>query len=317
MTQKQFTVVGLGELLWDVFPQGKQLGGAPANFAYMTALLGDKGIVASRVGDDKLGREATWQLASSGLDTSQIQLDAKHETGTVRVEVDSKGQAEYTFVPDVAWDHLTWTPEWKELAESADAVCFGSLAQRSSASRATIREFLKAVRPGAVRIFDINLRQAFFSTEVLKESAAQADILKLNHEEVPRLCECLGKPFVTEMAAARWIGSEFGIRIVCVTRGAKGSLLVTAREQSEHKGFPVRVADTVGAGDAFTAALVHHVLRGAELGVMNEAANRLGAWVASQEGAMPGADEEVLQGIRAGNGNKKKQVPRAFSTPSE
>jgi fructokinase len=299
MTSRRFTVVGLGELLWDLFPQGKQLGGAPANFAYMTALLGDRGIVASRVGSDRLGQEAVWQLASSGLDTSMIQQDQGHATGTVRVEVDSKGQPEYKIVEDVAWDHLEWTPEWKTLAESADAVCFGSLAQRSPASRATIRAFLKHMAPRAARIFDINLRQAFYSQQVLKDSAAQADILKLNHEEVPKLLECLGRRFDSDLDAARWLVKEFGIRIVCVTRGAKGSLLATAKEHSEHPGFPVRVADTVGAGDAFTAALVHHALRGASLNAMNEAANRLGAWVASQEGAMPGADESVLGGIRS------------------
>jgi len=299
MTSRRYTVVGLGELLWDLFPQGKQLGGAPANFAYMTALLGDRGIVASRVGSDRLGQEAIWQLASSGLDTSLIQTDAKHATGTVKVEVDSKGQPEYTIVEDVAWDHLEWTPAWKTLAESADAVCFGSLAQRSEVSRSTIREFLKAARPGAARIFDVNLRQTFFSAEVLRDSASRTDILKLNHEEAPKLIECLGGRFVSDLAVARWLVKEFGIRIVCVTRGAKGSLLVTATEENTHPGFAVRVADTVGAGDAFTAALVHHALRGGTLAEMNQAANRLGAWVASQEGAMPAAEEDVLGEIRA------------------
>ena len=299
MTSRRHTVVGLGELLWDLFPQGKQLGGAPANFAYMTALLGDRGIVASRVGTDRLGQEAVWQLASSGLDISSVQQDTQHATGTVRVEVDSKGQPEYRIVEDVAWDHLAWTEEWNSLAESADAVCFGSLAQRAERSCATIREFLRAVRPEALRIFDVNLRQSFFSAKVLQESAAQADILKLNHEEAPKVLQCMGQRFESDLAAGRWLAKQFGIRIVCVTRGAKGSLLVTLTEQDEHAGFSVRVADTVGAGDAFTAALVHHALRGNSLRAMHEAANRLGAWVASQEGAMPEADEEVLGGIRA------------------
>ena len=300
MTARKHTVVGLGELLWDVFPEGKQLGGAPANFAYMTALLGDRGVVASRVGTDRLGQEALWQLASSGLDISSVQQDMQHATGTVRVELDSRGQAEYRFVQDVAWDHLQWTPEWKELAESADAVCFGSLAQRSEESRETIRKFLGAMRPGAVRIFDVNLRQSFFSAKVLRESAEQADVLKLNHEEAPRVLECLGQRFESDLGAAHWFGKQFGIRIVCVTRGPKGSLLATATEQDEHAGFSVKVADTVGAGDAFTAALLHHALRGGSLHEMNEAANRMGAWVASQDGAMPEGQEEVLEQIRAG-----------------
>ena len=300
MTPSRFTVVGLGELLWDLLPDGKQLGGAPANFAYMTALLGDRGIVASRVGTDRLGQEAVWHLASSGLDISSIQQDMRHPTGTARIALDSKGQPDFEIVEGVAWDHLQCTPEWKELAESAHAVCFGSLAQRSEESRATIRKFLDAVRPGALRIFDVNLRQNFFSAGVLRESAAQADILKLNREEAPKLLQCLGQRFEDDLSAARWLGKEFGIRIVCLTRGPKGSLLVTASGQDEHPGFAAKVADTVGAGDAFTAALLYHALRGASLRAMNDAANRLGAWVASQEGAMPEADEEVLGKVRAG-----------------
>src|SRR5262249_3149245 len=150
------------------FPQGKQLGGAPANFAYMTALLGDRGIVASRVGGDRLGQEAIWQLKSSGLDTSYVQNDSEHATGTVLLRLDSKGQAEYKFCDDVAWDHLAWTEQWQELALSADAVCFGSLAQRSDESRATIRKFLQSVKADAARIFDVNLRQAFYSREILR-----------------------------------------------------------------------------------------------------------------------------------------------------
>lgn len=298
MTSARYTVVGLGELLWDMFPQGKQLGGAPANFAYMTVLLGDSGIVASRVGEDRLGDEAIWQLKSSGLDISGIQRDGKHATGTVMLQLDAKGQAEYRFMEDVAWDHLEWTPGWRKLAESADAVCFGSLAQRAGESRKTIREFLKAMRPGTACIFDVNLRERFFNKELLRESAQHASILKLNHEELPRLAEVLGMPHVSDEATARRLIEESEIRLVCITRGARGSLLVTATEQNEHPGFSVRVADTVGAGDAFTAALVHHALRKAPLGAMNEAANRMGAWVASQEGAMPSADEAVLEEVR-------------------
>ncbi len=293
-----FTVVGLGELLWDMFPQGKQLGGAPANFAYMTALLGDRGIVASRVGGDRLGQEAIWQLKSSGLDTSHIQIDSAHATGTVLVQVDSKGQAEYKFCEDVAWDHLAWTLEWQELAIAADAVCFGSLAQRSETSRLTIRKVLQSVRADAARIFDVNLRQAFYSAEILRVALLHANIMKVNDEELPRIVEMLGEKFNGEKEAACWLAEEFGVKLVCVTRGHRGSLLVCGDKKNEHPGFTVKVADTVGAGDAFTAALVHHWLRHAPLEEMNVAANRLGAWVASQEGAMPAADESVLAAIK-------------------
>jgi fructokinase len=293
-----FTVVGLGELLWDMFPQGKQLGGAPANFAYMTALLGDRGIVASRVGQDRLGQEAIWHLKSSGLDTSQIQMDTAHPTGTVQLEVDSRGGAEYRFAEDVAWDHLAWSPEWEALAKSADAVCFGSLAQRSEVSRSTIRKFLQAVGTDVARIFDVNLRQAFYSAEVLRVALLHANIMKVNDEELPRIVELFGEKFSGERDAACWLAEEFGIKLVCVTRGHRGSLLVCGDKTDEHPGFTIKVADTVGAGDAFTAALVHHWLRKTPLPEINLAANRMGAWVASQEGAMPTADEAVLSTIK-------------------
>ncbi len=293
-----FTIIGLGELLWDMFPHGKQLGGAPANFAYMTALLGDRGIVASRVGDDRLGEEAIWHLKASGLDTSQIQRDAAHATGTVHIQLDSKGQAEYRFAEDVAWDHLAWSAGWEALAKSADAVCFGSLAQRADDSRATIQKFLQCVPVNAARIFDVNLRQAFYSAEVLRMALLHANIMKVNDEELPRIVELFGEKFGNAKEAACWLAREFDLKLVCVTRGDRGSLLVCGSEKDEHPGFRVKVADTVGAGDAFTAALAHHWLRHTPLEEMNLAANRLGAWVASQEGAMPVADESVLSAIK-------------------
>src|SRR5215475_11777240 len=182
-------VVGLGELLWDLFPRGKQLGGAPANFAYITALLGDCAVVASRIGDDRLGQEALWHLKSNGLNIDRVQRDAEHPTGTVKVELDAKGQADYVFPPNVAWDFMEFSEDWISLARSAHAVCFGSLAQRSSVSRATHRAFLAALPSFAVGIFDVNLRQAFFSGEVLRDSARFAKVLKLNHEEFPRFLD--------------------------------------------------------------------------------------------------------------------------------
>src|SRR5438270_5040204 len=187
-------VVGLGELLWDLFPQGKQLGGAPANFAYITALLGDSGIVASRVGDDRLGQEALWHIISSGLDVSRIQRDPIHPTGTVKLTVDSKGQAEYQFAENVAWDFMEFSEDWISLARSAHAVCFGSLAQRSSVSRAAIRAFLSAVPPFAIGIFDVNLRQSYFTPEILRDSLRHAKILKLNHEEFSQFLDLLQSP---------------------------------------------------------------------------------------------------------------------------
>jgi fructokinase len=300
MAAKTYTVVGLGELLWDLFPEGKQLGGAPANFAYMTNLLGDAGIVASRVGNDDLGREAKRRLEHLGLRTSSLQLDATHATGTVKVSVDPAGQPTFLIDESVAWDFFEWTAGWRSLAESADAVCFGSLAQRSSASRDTIRAFLKAARAETIRVFDVNLRQSFYSAQTLSESMQVADIVKLNHDEMPIVAKLLNLPFIyDETRAAQWLREKFGPKLVCITRGARGSLLVGEQETSDHPGYRVHVADTVGAGDAFTAALVYHYLRSASVATLNEAANRMGSWVASQTGATPARDEFHLEKVRS------------------
>ncbi len=296
---KKFTTVGLGELLWDIFPDSRQLGGAPANFAYMTNLLGDEGIVASRVGNDELGDEAKHRLDGLGLATSWIQLDPAYRTGTVRVEVDANGQPRFEIAEPAAWDSFEWTPTWRELAQKADAVCFGSLAQRSPQSRETIHSFLRTIRPETTRIFDVNLRQSFFSAQTLADSAKQADILKLNHDELPVVVQLLGFPFQDEESAAEWLRHTFHAKLVCITRGARGSLLVSEYAKHEHPGNPVDVADTVGAGDAFTAALVYHYLRRASLASMNEAANQMGSWVASQIGATPSRDEVRLEMVRS------------------
>jgi fructokinase len=301
---KRFTVVGVGELLWDLFLQGKQLGGAPANFAYMTSLLGDEGLVASRVGSDALGRSAARRLHRLGLNCAYLQVDSSRDTGTVKVEVDAAGQPTFEFAESVAWDFFQWTTEWHELAEKADAVCFGSLAQRSPRSRATIRAFLGAIGQRAVRIFDVNLRQSFYSAETLHESLRLTDIVKLNQHELPAVVKLLGHSFENEETSSRWLRHEYKLKLVCVTLGALGSLLVTEKETSRHQGCKVRVVDTVGAGDAFTAALVYHYLRRASLATLNEAANCMGAWVAGQTGAMPARDNRRLERIRSAVGGE-------------
>jgi fructokinase len=299
MSEKKYCIVGLGELLWDLFPDGKQLGGAPANFAYCSSLLGDRGIAASRIGNDELGTEALEKLSGLGLETSFIQLDGAHATGTVNVRVDRKGEPTFEITNSVAWDFLAWEPSWQSLAKEADAVCFGSLAQRAPRTRETIRAFLAAVRPGTARIFDVNLRQSFYSEEVLSQSIQHADILKLNHEELPRVAKILGlAEGGSEEACAKQFLDRYALKLVCVTRGACGSFLASRNETDQHPGFRVTVADAVGAGDAFTAALVHHFLRGSSLAAMNEAANRMGAWVASRAGATPPPEPDELERVR-------------------
>jgi len=287
MLNRRHIVVGLGELLWDLFPTGEQLGGAPANFAYIISLLGDEGIPASRLGQDSRGANAIRRLGELDLSAEFIQKDADHPTGTVKVEVDRTGQPRFEISESVVWDFLAWTPQWQNLAQQVDAVCFGSLAQRSERSRTTIRNFLMALQKNAVRVFDVNLRQNFYTTQVLSESMGFATVVKLNHEELPKIMRFLELENRSEEDSARQLLSSYEVKLVCITRGNSGSLLVSAEECSEHSGFKVKVADTVGAGDAFTAALVHGYLRGTPLAQINETANRVGAWVASQSGATP------------------------------
>lgn len=301
MNDHRHLVVGLGELLWDVFPHERKMGGAPANFAYHVSLLGDLGLPLSRVGADAAGNDLVQGLSEAGLDTAHIQVDAEHPTGTVEVRLDESGQPNYGITEGVAWDYLEWTDRWRSVAQQADAVCFGTLAQRSRQSRDTIRRFLHHLRPGkVVRLFDVNLRQNYFNFDVLDESIRVSDIVKLNSDELPIVVETLGLGRHESLQdKARALLRKYALDLVCITRGSGGSLLVTAKATSEHPGCPVVMADPVGAGDAFGAALVHHFMRGSGLDRMNEAANRMGAWVASQVGAMPAAEDRVLTEVIA------------------
>ncbi len=294
MSSKGKIVVGLGELLWDLLPAGKQLGGAPANFAYITTLLGGQGIPLSRVGKDDPGAEALRRLTKLGLPTAFVQIDSHRPTGTVKVELNA-GQPRYEISEPVAWDFLEWTPKWEKLAQQADAACFGSLAQRAPKSRETIRSFLRATSPRAVHIFDVNLRGDFYSPELLAESMSLADVVKLNDEEIPQIMQLGGLTHTTEKSSAEKLLRLYDLELVCITRGRRGSLLVSKSGSSEHAGFRVKVADTIGAGDAFTAGLTHEYLHGASLDGMNEVANLVGAWVASQLGATPTPKRGALE----------------------
>lgn len=300
----QKVIVGLGELLWDLLPSGKRLGGAPANFTVMSSRLGNRGVIASRLGNDPLAAEAREVLQAFPADISLLQTDPVHATGTVGVEIRG-GEPHYIIHEPAAWDFMEWTPEWRSLAQSADAVCFGSLAQRNSASRATIRDFLSATRPDCVRVFDVNLRPPFFSVDIIDSSLASATIFKLNEVEVPEVLAMLGLPRPADkseaslLAATRSLLQKYPIRLVAITMGGEGSLLATRESHHRHYGIATTVADTVGAGDAFTAALVQAYLVGASLIQMNEAGNRWGGWVASQRGAMPPLDSATLSAINA------------------
>ncbi len=292
-------ILGIGELLWDILPAGPQLGGAPANFTVMAARLGNHAAILSRIGRDDLGRSAVKLLDPFPVDSSHIQIDTLHETGRVTVTLQD-GQPAYVIHQPAAWDSLELSDEWLQLAERANAICFGSLAQRSIESRQTIQTLAAQTTSVCVRVYDVNLRSPFYSGEIVQESLELATVVKMNDAEVPQVLALLGLPFNEEPVSIRLrIGaerllSEFPtLQMVAITCGAGGSLLVTREEWHRHPGIHVPVADTIGAGDAFTAALTHYLLRGADLPTLNEAGNRWGSWIASQSGAMPPLPEAV------------------------
>jgi len=281
-----FNVIGLGEILWDLLPAGRQLGGAPANFAYHARALGASSRVISRVGQDALGAEILQRLEALGLPTAEIQVDPSAPTGTVSVTLAADGQPRFAIHEDVAWDRLALTPSAPAAIAQADAVSFGTLAQRCEPSRGTIRALLAAARPGAWRILDLNLRQNFFSRHIIETSLRLANIVKCNDSELPVLAELLGLRGNTRRQIEQ-LSRQFGLRLVCLTRGAQGSLLYAGGQWADDPSQPVVVKDTVGAGDAFTAALAMGLLAGQPLAVINRRANEVARHVCSREGATP------------------------------
>jgi fructokinase len=292
MMKNDFAIVGLGELLWDLFPDGPRFGGAPVNFACHAAALGAHVHVVTSVGSDTLGREALRALASHGVKTDAVAICDEAPTGTVQVTVDAAGKATFTFAPDVAWDHLQWSEGLARLAATCDAVCFGSLAQRSAESRQTVQRFVGATRAVASRVFDINLRPPFYGEEVIHESLKLANVLKLNDDELPILAAtCGASGSDTEVLVQ--LAHRFDLQVVALTRGPKGAILLCGGEISEAPGVPVAVKDTVGAGDAFTAALVLGLLRNDPLDEINRRACAIAAYVCSQAGATPPLPDEL------------------------
>lgn len=293
-------VVGVGELIWDMLPGGRQLGGAPSNFAHHARLLGAASAVASRVGDDEPGREARARLRFSGVAADHVQTDRTHPTGTVGVELDARGEARFKMNPDSAWDYLELTPDWEQMASSADAVCFGTLGQRHPQGREAILGFLRLTRPDALRLFDVNLRHSFFTPEMLAESLTLANVVKLNSDELMTAAAMLGLSASGETELCGRLIDAFALKLVALTRGAAGSLLVGENRAVEHPGEEVSVVDTIGCGDAFAAALAVCRLRGLPLETTGAAANRLGAWVATRSGATPAADAATLARVFEG-----------------
>ncbi len=315
-------ILGIGELLWDIVANGGAapsgdapapsltLGGAPANFTVMAGRLGNHAAILSRIGRDELGRQAVNRLDPLPVDTSLLEVDPAHETGRVTVSF-VHGEPEYTIHQPAAWDFLELSDEWVKMAERADVICFGTLAQRAAESRQTIQTFAAETPASCIRIFDVNLRAPFFSGEVLQESLELATVVKMNVAETPVVLNLLGLAPGEESprghldakalrSSAERLLDEFpSLDLVAITRGSHGSLLVKREEWHEHPGFPTKVADPIGAGDAFTAAMAHYLLRGANLATLNEAGNRWGAWLASQPGAMPELPEAFRSAVSA------------------
>jgi fructokinase len=282
-------------VLWDVYPDGAHFGGAPANFACHAASLGAHAWMASAVGTDQLGDRALDSLRQRGVQTKTVTRDPDHLTGQVLVTLDAKGQASYEFAADTAWDHLTWSDQLASLAKSADAVCFGTLAQRSPISRETIRRFVRATPATALRVFDVNLRQRFYDAGIVDDSLEIANALKLNEEELPIVAELCGIRANGARDVLHQMIDRYELRFAALTCGPDGALLVTETGESQRPAPPTKVVDTVGAGDAFTAAMVVDFIRGLTLTEMNEHANRVAAFVCSQSGATPVLPESLTR----------------------
>ncbi|MDB5338009.1 MAG: sugar kinase, ribokinase [Planctomycetaceae bacterium] len=286
-------IIGLGEILWDMLPSGTFLGGAPANFAFHANQLGARGHVVSAVGNDDRGQGIVDALGQLGLTTVGLRR-VPHPTSTVTVTT-VDGQPSYTIHTDVAWDFLPFDDELKKLAQQADAVCFGSLAQRSPGSRHSLQSFLRATRQDCCRVFDINLRQHYYDTATIQESLALSHVLKLNHEELPIVADLLKLPSDPD-STIRELLQRYGLRLVALTRGGDGSSLCNKWRVSHHPGHRVeQVADTVGAGDSFTAALVMGLLHQDDLDVIHDRAARLASFVCTQRGATP----RIPDGLRS------------------
>ena len=286
-----FKVIGVGELLCDLFPERRNPGGAPANFAFHAAQFGCLGMVASAVGQDELGRELVDFLDQQGVKTELIQSNA-NPTGQVTVDLSRPDHPQYTIHPGAAWDHLAETATWLAAAKLADVICFGTLGQRATESRLVIQSLLKAT--SGMKVFDVNFRQQWYNRDVVAEGLALADLVKLNEDEANQLGPLLGYGPLDRLSLRDRLASDFGVETLCITRAERGCWVWSADEGAfDIAGEPVTVVDPVGAGDAFTAALVtslftHPLKESAQI------ANRVGAYVATQPGAMARVPESVL-----------------------
>jgi fructokinase len=295
-------IAGIGELLWDVLPQGKQLGGAPCNFAFHAMQAGNDAYVISAIGSDPDGEEILGVMDQLTLRKDYIQINTEYPTGTVTVTLDEEGIPAYTIHENVAWDYMEWNESLKKLAPELDAVCFGSLAQRSEVSGQSIRTFLEATQKDCLRVYDINLRQAFYHKENILRSLELSNVLKLNEDELPVLAGFLELEGDEESILRRML-SDHQLKLIAYTKGGEGSWLITQEEISQCEVPPVKIADTVGAGDSFTATLLAGILNELPLTKIHKIATDVAAYVCSQHGATPRLPSELLEQLSNGGHN--------------
>ena len=277
-------VIGIGEILWDMLPAGKQLGGAPTNFAYHAHQLGLHASIISSVGDDDLGQEIIRNIKDTGIESFIDTIDKP--TGTVSVQLDKNGIPNYIIHEDVAWDFIKPSISAVEFARKTDAICFGSLAQRANRSYRSIQEILEIVPDTALKVFDINMRQRFYSEDIIRKSLEKANILKINDEEILVFAEMFGLSG-DEFEIMHQILKNYNLKILALTKGAEGSWLISREEDSYLDTPNVNVADTVGAGDSFTAGLVAGILKNKTLKEIHRSAVDISAFVCTQKGATP------------------------------
>lgn len=280
-------VVGMGEALWDVLPEGKKIGGAPANFAYHVSQFGLPACVVSAVGDDALGHEIIENFTSKGL--NHLIETVPYPTGTVQVEIDQAGVPQYEIKENVAWDNIPLTPRLEALARNTKAVCFGSLAQRNVVSRNTINSFLDAMpqTEDTLVVFDVNLRQGFYNKEILCDSMKRCNILKINDEELVTVSRMFGYPGIDLQDKCWILLGKYNLKMLILTCGINGSYVFTPGNVSFQPTPKVDVADTVGAGDSFTAAFMASILKGKSVNEAHSRAVRTSAYVCTRKGAMP------------------------------
>ena len=286
------TIVGFGEALWDVFPEGRKIGGAPANFAYHVAQWGLDSCAVSAIGKDDLGDDIVRKFDENGLKYRLERVD--FPTGVVQVTLDENKVPSYNIKEGVAWDNIPMTPELETLARNCRAVCFGSLAQRSSVSRATINAFVDLMPEDSLKIFDINLRQHYFNEEIVYNSMNKADILKINDEEIIVVAEMLNITGKSQKEICEVLLDRFALKMVILTCGDKGSYVLTAEESSWVDTPKVNVVSTVGAGDSFTGTFIASILLGKTIRQAHEAAVRVSAYVCTCQGAMPAIPQDLL-----------------------